>query len=134
MENVNYNKLQKLGLTTLLFSSLFINIGCSGIHRLDQSQVPKVRVSSGQSPTITWTPHNAYQINLYRGKRTRNSRLGEVWSLAQETGYKNKLSSPVTVDITLEKGKTYTVVVQRKSGRFSNTSQRYIGVKTFKVK
>jgi len=111
--------------------------GC-GVHRFDQSEVPVVSVSKGQNPIVSWTPPDAYQIGLYEGNKAGDGSMGEIWNIGRNTGYSNKLKSPMRVDTTLEMGKTYTVYVQRKDTKgsgdgFTNTRKRYVGTKTFIV-
>lgn len=128
---------QKIHTIFILVNILLMQTGCS-IHRFDQSEVPVISVSKGQSPTISWTPPNAYQIGIYEGNKAGNGSIGEIWNNGRHTEYSNKLNSPVKVNTTLKMGGTYTVYVQRKDskgsgGGFSNTRKRYIGTKTFVV-
>ncbi|MCK5895933.1 MAG: hypothetical protein KAG20_03950 [Cocleimonas sp.] len=121
-----------------LLSILLITTGC-GIHRFDQSEVAVISVGSGQRPTVSWTPPNAYQVGLYKGEKAGDGSIGEIWNKGRQTGYSNKLNSPITIDTALEVGETYTVVVDRKDPKgtgagFSNTHHRYVGTKIFVVK
>ena len=131
------NKFRKICPIFILINTMLMQTGCS-IHRFDQSEVPVVSVSKGQSPTISWTPPNAYQIGIYEGDKVGNGSIGEIWNKGRHTGYNNKLNSPIQVDTTLKLGKTYTLYVQRKDTKgagdgFSNTRKRYIGTRTFVV-
>ena len=123
----------------LLFYILIFSVGC-GIHPFDKSQVPiiSIDISTGQNPVISWTPDNAYQIGIYKGVEIDNGSIREIWNIGKQTGYENKVKSPVTVTTPLEIGETYSVYVQRKDTKgkgdgFSNTRHRYIGKKTFIV-
>ncbi|MEZ5536185.1 MAG: hypothetical protein R3F02_11260 [Thiolinea sp.] len=120
--------------------------GC-GIHAFDESQVPKIQVSPGTRPVISWTPEQAYSLNVYAGTEDGDG-LNVLWQ-ARSPEYANQLNSPVTYGVApvgtdgqsaapLEVGKTYTVTVQRKDplgtgDGFTNTHKRYVGKQTFTV-
>lgn len=133
--------------TALLAATLFTITGCGGIHSFDKSQVPVISVGPGVQPVISWTPQQAYQLNVYAGSQDGDG-LGVLWN-TRSTDYENQLSSPVTYGVPpsgsegrsappLEPGQTYTVTVTRKDPKgsgdgFTNTRHRYIGKKTFIV-
>jgi len=126
-----------------LTASLAVGAAC---NRFDKSQVPVVTVGKGLRPEISWTSFPAYLLHVYEGAEDRNG-LGVLWSVAGTGGYENALKSPVIYGVPpagseyagappLVAGRTYTVTVTRKDEKgsgegFSNTRQRYIGVRTF---
>lgn len=127
--------LKIINLSISLICILLISTGC-GIHRFDQDQVPVISISGGQYPVISWVPPNAYQISIYKGIKAGDGSIGEIWNKGRNTGYQNKLNSPVISNATLESGETYTIAIQRKDIKgkgngFSNTRHRYVGTKTF---
>jgi hypothetical protein len=131
----------------LLLAAITTLTACSGIHPYDESQVPKIEVSPGTRPVISWTPEQAYALNVYPGAEDGDG-LNVLWQ-ARSPEYANQLNSPVTYGVApagtngrnaspLEPG-TYTVTVQRKdplgSGDgFTNTRHRYVGKQTFTVR
>jgi hypothetical protein len=133
-------------LTSLLAAAALLLAGCGGIHLYDKKQVPVVSVGDGLRPVISWTPEEAYELNVYEGTEDGNG-FGVIWYARGSGGYENNLRSPVTYGVPppgsevraappLERGKTYTASVFRKDpkGRgdgFTNTRHRYVGSKTF---
>jgi len=121
-------------------------VGCAGMHGFDESQVPAVDVGTGTRPVISWTPVEAYELNVYEGTKDGNG-FGVIWTARGAGGYENNLRSPVTYGVPpagsevrgappLEPGKTYTISVTRKDPKgegdgFTNTRHRYVGTKTF---
>ena len=95
---------------------------------------------------ITWTPPDAYELNVYAGEENGNG-FGVLWPARMSGGFENSLQSPVTYGVPpqgsevrpadpLEPGQTYTVSIFRKDPRgsgdgFTNTRHRYVGTLTF---
>lgn len=118
--------------------------GCG--HLYDRAEEPVVVVGRGVRPVISWTPPDAWELNLYRGSEDGDS-FGSIWNAKMGGGYENTLPSPVTFGVPpegsevagappLEPGQTYTVVVHRSDPRgtgdgFTRTGHRYIGMATF---
>lgn len=133
-------------LSNLSALSLLLIVGCAGMHGFDERQVPVVNVGPGLQPVISWTPVEAYELNMYEGTKDGDG-FGVIWTARGGGDYDNLLRSPVTYGVPpvgsemrgappLESGKTYTVTVVRKDPKgggdgFTNTRHRYIGMKTF---
>ncbi len=115
---------------------MLINSCATGIHPFDQSQVPVITVSTGLTPTISFTPSPAYVLRLYEGSEDKDG-LDVFWQARVGDSYENNLDSPVNFDgQSLMEGETYTVTVERKdplgSGDgFFNTRRKYVGKATF---
>ena len=133
--------------TALLVVALSTITGC-GIHSFDESQVPVISVdASGTRPVISWTPEQAYRLDVYAGEQDGDG-LSVLWNV-RPAEYANQLNSPVTYGVVpagfdvraappLEVGQTYTVTVRRKDPKgtgdgFTNTHKNYVGKKTFIV-
>jgi hypothetical protein len=124
----------------------FLLGGCGGIHFFDKREVPTISISEGLRPTISWTPSNAYELNVYEGEEDGNG-FGVLWTAKMPGGFANTLQSPVVYGVPpdgsevreappLERGKTYTVTLFRvdpKGGGdgFFNTRHRYQAQFTF---
>lgn len=135
-------------LKTLMIAiiALTLLVGCSGLSLYDKTQEPVVSVGTGLQPEISWTPAEAYEMNVYAGTEDGNG-FGVLWTAKMGDGYENSLKSPVIYGVPpagseigeappLEEGKTYTVVITRKDPKrsgdgFTSSGQRYIGKKTF---
>jgi hypothetical protein len=131
---------------TLIAWLALISSGCAGWHLYDNSQVPVVTVGTGLQPVISWTPAEAYILQVYAGTEDGNG-IGVLWTASGGGGYENNLISPITygvapegVDLApappLEEDKSYTITVTRKDPKgegdgFSNTRHRYVGKITF---
>ena len=135
--------------TLWLISTMILTLllgGCAGWHLYDSSQVPVVTVSQGLQPVISWTPNEAYLLQVYEGEEDGDG-LGVLWTARMGGNYENDLISPVTYGIAppeadiapappLEEDKTYTITITRKDPKgtgdgFTNTRHRYVGKVTF---
>ncbi len=130
----------------LLLGFLLATAGCGGAHLFDADEVPTVEVGVGLRPLISWSPPEAYELNVYRGDRDGDG-IGALWTARGPGGYENNLRAPVTYGVPppdsevagappLEAGQTYTAVVVRKDPKgsgdgFFNTRHRYVGRRTF---
>ncbi len=142
----NKVRLSAAAALSILFMHVMQVAGCGGIHLSDSDQEPVVNVGAGLRPVISWTPPDAYELNVYEGAEDGNG-FGVLWTARQGSDYANNLRSPVTYGAPppgsevgeappLEQGKTYTVSVFRKDPKgkgdgFFNTRHRYVGTKTF---
>lgn len=134
---------RQLAVALLLSVTVLVAPGC---NPYDESQVPVISVGTGLRPEISWTPSPAYTLTVYPGDKDLDG-LGSIWFASGAGGYENRLQSPVVYGVPpvnadvqgappLDTGKTYTVVIVRKDEKgsgegFSNTRNRYAGVKTF---
>ena len=130
----------------LFIASAVLPAGCGGFHLYDKGQVPVISVGEGLRPVISWTPGEAFVLDVYEGSEDGDG-FGVIWTARVGSGYENNLRSPVTYGIPppgsdvseappLEPDKTYTVTVFRKDPKgqgdgFSNTRHRYVGKLTF---
>ena len=56
----------------------FITGGCS-IHRFDEREVPVITVGEGLRPQISWTPPDAFELNMYEGEEDGDG-FGVLWT------------------------------------------------------
>ncbi len=134
---------------TVICAVMLLCSGCAGLGRYDKAQEPVITVDTGLQPEISWTPAEAYELNVYEGAEDGDG-LGSIWNAKLGGGYENTLRSPVIYGVPpagsevgpaapLEAGKTYTVVVHRKDPNrtgdgFTARGHRYVGKLTFVAK
>jgi hypothetical protein len=137
---------QRLASIGMLMAAGLLLAACAGLHLYDKSQEPVITVGSGLRPVITWTPAEAYELNVYEGSEDGNG-FGVTWTVRGGGDFANNLRSPVTYGVPppgsemreappLEPGKTYTVSIYRKDPKgggdgFTETGHRYVSTKTF---